>query len=95
MYVGPYLVVNAHLTSITFLQHTDEDVPHYDENAWTWLKGALCTVDRNYPAFINALQFDIGSTHVVHHLFSDIPHYNAVIANEYVKKILGNQYIVD
>jgi len=85
IYIGPYLVVNAYLTGITYLQHTEEDIPHYDETTWTWLKGALCTIDRNYPAFINALQFEIGSTHVVHHMFSDLPHYNAGVANEYVK----------
>lgn len=85
VYLGPYMVVNAWLTIITFLQHTDADVPHYDEKSWTWLKGniyylklgALSTIDRNYPAWIDALQFEIGTTHVVHHLFSDIPHYNA------------------
>lgn len=84
IYIGPYLIVNCYLTGITFLQHTEEDIPHYDESSWTWLKGALCTIDRNYPQFINGLQFDIGSTHVVHHLFSDMPHYNAAIASEYV-----------
>jgi len=39
VYLGPYLFVNAWLTVITFLQHTDVDIPHYDEKAWNWLKG--------------------------------------------------------
>lgn len=55
IYVGPYLVVNAWLTLITLLHHTHADVPHYDDRAWTWLRGALGTIDRNYPPFIDAL----------------------------------------
>jgi len=55
LYGGPYMGVNAWLTLITWLQHTDEAVPHYDESTWDWLKGALGTIDRNYPRFINAL----------------------------------------
>jgi len=70
LYVGPYLVINMYLTGYTWLHHTDEDVPHYDETTWDWLKGALCTIDRSYPEWLNALHFDIGSTHVAHHLFS-------------------------
>jgi len=60
-------------------------VPHYDATAWTWLKGALGTIDRKYPDFIDALHHYIGTTHVLHHLFSDIPHYNAKEANIYLK----------
>lgn len=39
IYIGPYLVVNAWLTLITLLHHTHPDVPHYDNKAFTWLKG--------------------------------------------------------
>lgn len=95
LYLGPYLVVNMWLTGYTLLQHTDENVPHYDASAWNWLKGALATIDRSYPAFINALHFDIGSTHVLHHIFSYLPHYNAPIANEYLKQVLGDKYLFD
>ncbi|KAM3143396.1 hypothetical protein pb186bvf_004457 [Paramecium bursaria] len=89
LYLGPYLVVNAWLTIITFLQHTDQNVPHYDEKAWTWLRGAVCTIDRNYPLWIDALQYEIGTTHVVHHIFSELPHYNAREANHYVKAFVS------
>lgn len=95
LYLGPYLVVNAYLTMITFLQHTEDDVPHYDEKAWNWFKGALATVDRNWPGWIDHLQYHIGTTHVVHHLFHELPHYNAVEANVHAKKILANLYNSD
>lgn len=77
------------------MHHTDETVPHYDHRTWTWVRGALGTIDRNYPAYINALHFDIGSTHVVHHLFHELPHYNAVVANVYLKEKLGPLYNYD
>ena len=95
LYIGPYMFVNAWLTGYTWLQHTDEHIPHYDEDGWNWLKGALCTIDRAYPEFINALHFDIGSTHVVHHLFSFLPHYNAREATLEIRKVLGIQYNYD
>ena len=95
VYIGPYIVVNAWLTGYTWLQHLDVNIPHYDEDGWDWLKGALSTIDRNYPEFINALHFDIGSTHVLHHLFSKIPHYHAKEATKAIKKVLGIRYNFD
>ncbi|KRX08182.1 hypothetical protein PPERSA_12337 [Pseudocohnilembus persalinus] len=95
VYFGPYLIVNCYLVIYTFLQHTDKTIPHYDERQWTWLKGALSTIDRNYPGFINALHYDIGSTHVVHHIFHELPFYNAPFASIYVKELLGDLYNYD
>ena len=95
LYLGPYMVTNFWLTLYTWLQHTEEDVPYYDEKHWEWFTGALATVDRSYHPAFNALHHDIGSTHVVHHLFSDMPHYNAPEATIYIKEILGDKYRFD
>jgi len=95
IYIAPYIIVNGVITIVLYLHHNDEDIPHLDENAWDWFKGCLCTVDRNYPAFIDALSYYVATTHVVHHLFTDLPHYNAKEANVYVKQMLGDLYIVD
>lgn len=95
LYGGPYLIVNMWLTGYTWLQHSDETVPHYDEYAWDWVKGALATIDRNYPNYINTLHYNIGSTHVLHHLFSYIPHYHAYEATLYLKELLGDTYRFD
>jgi omega-3 fatty acid desaturase (delta-15 desaturase) len=51
------------------------------------VKGALSTVDRHY-GIIEDIHHNIG-THVVHHLFSNIPHYNIVEATKYIKPLLG------
>jgi fatty acid desaturase len=95
LYVGPYLIVNAWLVLYTRLHHTSTAVPHYGEDEWTWLKGALSTIDRPYPWIVDELHHHIGTTHVCHHLFHEIPHYNAVKATKLIKEHFGDQYIHD
>jgi omega-6 fatty acid desaturase / acyl-lipid omega-6 desaturase (Delta-12 desaturase) len=86
-YWNPYLVVNAWLVLYTWLQHTDPSVPHYGEGEWTWVRGALSTIDRPY-GILDYFHHNIGSTHVVHHLFHEIPFYNAKQATLAVKAYL-------
>lgn len=45
-YVIPYIIVNFWLVTITYLQHTHPNLPHYEDEEWDWLRGALATVDR-------------------------------------------------
>lgn len=86
-YWGPYMWVNAWLVLYTWLQHTDPSIPHYGEEEWTWVKGALSTIDRDYGIF-DFFHHTIGSTHVVHHLFHEMPWYNANKATDAVKAFL-------
>ncbi len=95
LYGGPYLVVNAWLVTYTWLQHTNSDVPHYDADEWSFVKGAFCSVDRPYGRLFNFLHHNIGSTHVVHHLNSAIPHYQAVRATEAVREAFPYLYRFD
>ena len=90
-YWGPYLWVNFWLVLYTWLQHTSPDVPHYGDDEWTWVRGALCTIDRPYAelgGFFDWMHHHIGSTHVAHHLFSNMPCYHAVEATQHVKAFL-------
>jgi fatty acid desaturase len=95
LYVGPYLVVNGWLVLYTWLQHTSKEVPQYGEDEWTWIKGALSAVDRPYPWIIDELHHHIGSTHVCHHVFHELPHYHAVEATRALKRVLGKHYRYD
>jgi omega-6 fatty acid desaturase (delta-12 desaturase) len=94
-YFGPLVVTNSWLVLYTVLQHTNKNIPHYGGDTFTWLKGALCTIDRKYPYLIDEMHHYIGSTHVVHHLCYSIPHYYAKQATEELKPILGDNYHYD
>ncbi|PRW57598.1 fatty acid delta-12 [Chlorella sorokiniana] len=91
-YIVPYMIVNFWLVFITLLQHTHPELPHYTDNEWDWLRGALATVDRDYGWLLNTMHHHIQDTHVCHHLFSTMPHYHAQEATEALKPILGEWY---
>jgi len=93
-YFMPYLWVNFWLVLYTYLQHTDIRIPHFRGEEWNFIRGALCTVDRDYGIF-NMIHHHIGDTHVAHHLFSQMPHYHAQEATEAIKKVLGDYYLTD
>lgn len=95
LYVGPYLVVNYWLVLYTWLQHIDVDVPHFEDDEWTWVKGAFMTIDRPYGRLLNFLHHHIGSTHVAHHIDARIPHYNAVKATRALRDNFPDLYIYD
>lgn len=77
--------VNHWLILITFLQHTDPFLPHYRASEFTFPRGALSTLDRNLLGDLGSVMGWIGAsathgiseTHVLHHVNSKIPHYNA------------------
>lgn len=94
-YWCPLIITNGWLVIYTILQHTDSKVPHYGTAEFTWLKGALCTIDRDYPSMIDEMHHYIGSTHVLHHLNYRIPFHCAKEATEELKKALGIQYKYD
>lgn len=89
-YVIPYLIFVVWLDLVTFLHHTEADIPWYRGNDWYFLKGALSTIDRDYGIF-NALHHNIG-THVAHHIFLSIPHYHLQAATAAIKPVLGDYY---
>ena len=50
--------------------HTPDAFQLFLPQAWSYLRGGLTTLDRDYGIF-NKIQHDIG-THVVHHLFPQV-----------------------
>lgn len=79
--------VNHWLVLITFLQHTDPLLPHYRASEFTFVRGALATLDRNLLGDCGSIMGWVGAhatngiseTHVLHHVSSKIPHYNAYV----------------
>ncbi|KAK0244411.1 delta12-fatty acid desaturase [Armillaria nabsnona] len=96
VYFVPYLWVNHWLVLITFLQHTDPLLPHYRAPEFTFPRGALATLDRNLLGDLGSVMGWIGAhathgiseTHILHHVASKIPHYNAWEASAALKKKL-------
>lgn len=86
-YTAPYMWTNFWLVTYTWLQHSDPSVPQYGADEWTWVKGALSTIDRPYGIFC-FFHHKIGSTHVAHHLFHEMPFYRADEATAAIKAYL-------
>ncbi|KAI0179467.1 fatty acid desaturase-domain-containing protein [Hypoxylon sp. FL1284] len=95
LYGVPYFWVNHWLVAITYLHHTHQDLPHYDGERWTFVAGALATVDRDFGFVGRHVFHGIIDTHVVHHLFSRIPFYHAEEATRAIKPLLGDLYHSD
>lgn len=95
LYGGPYLIINSWLVLYTWLQHTEVDVPHFNNNNHHFIKGAFHTIDRPYPKIINFFHHNIGSTHVIHHIDSTIPHYHAKYATEIIKNKYPSLYLYE
>ncbi|KAL2006362.1 hypothetical protein VTN00DRAFT_10016 [Thermoascus crustaceus] len=88
----PYLWVNHWLVAITYLQHTDPTLPHYEPEVWNFTRGAAATIDREFGFVGRQLLHGIIETHVLHHYVSTIPFYHADEASEAIKKVMGKHY---
>ncbi|KAJ5127147.1 Fatty acid desaturase type 1 [Penicillium atrosanguineum] len=91
----PYVWVNHWLVAITFLQHTDPTLPHYQPEVWNFVRGAAATIDRDFGFVGRHIFHGIIETHVLHHYVSNIPFYNADEASEAIKGVMGTHYRTD
>ncbi|KAJ7681020.1 fatty acid conjugase [Mycena polygramma] len=95
-YIIPYLFCHHWIVMLTFLHHSDPTIPHYRAGQWTFLRGALATVDRPLLGFIGRIYFhNVSHDHIGHHLFTSIPYYNQPTLTEKLKPILGEHYNYD
>ncbi|XP_030537209.1 omega-3 fatty acid desaturase, chloroplastic-like [Rhodamnia argentea] len=92
LYGIPYWIFVMWLDFVTYLHHHghEDKLPWYRGKEWSYLRGGLTTLDRDY-GWINNIHHDIG-THVIHHLFPQIPHYHLIEATEAARPVLGNYY---
>ncbi|KAL3425967.1 oleate delta-12 desaturase [Phlyctema vagabunda] len=92
LYLAPWAWVNQWIVMITYLHHTHPTIPKYANGFWTFTLGAIATMDRDYGIIGTHFFHHISSDHVVHHLFSKIPHYHSREATNAIVPLLGNQY---
>lgn len=92
LYGIPLLIFVMWLDLVTYLHHHgyDKKLPWYRGKEWSYLRGGLTTIDRDY-GIINNIHHDIG-THVIHHLFPQIPHYHLIEATKAASPMLGKYY---
>lgn len=95
-YFVPYLLCHHWIVMITYLHHSDPTLPHYRAGEWSFLRGALATVDRPILGWIGRVYFhNVSHDHIGHHLFVSIPFYNQPAVTEKLKTVLGEEYNYD
>ncbi|EIM90378.1 uncharacterized protein STEHIDRAFT_93328 [Stereum hirsutum FP-91666 SS1] len=96
LYIIPWLCANNWIITITYLQHSDPTIPYYRRDQWTFVRGALTTVDRPLLGWIGRF-FLHNAAHdaVAHHFFPSIPFYNQPEVTRVLKPLLSDQYNYD
>ncbi|KAH9489001.1 fatty acid desaturase (DSD1) [Bulinus truncatus] len=73
-WVIPVFIFASYTVIITFLHHTEDEIPWYSNDLWDNVRGQLSSVDRSY-GWCHYIIHSIG-THQIHHLFPKVPHYH-------------------
>lgn len=89
----PWLSVTHWFIMITYLHHTDVELPHYRNGQWNFQRGAAATVDRNFLGWQGRFFLhDVAHFHVIHHFFPMMPFYHGPEATKYLKEFIGDHY---
>jgi omega-3 fatty acid desaturase (delta-15 desaturase) len=72
-YIMPDFIFACFMVIITFLHHSEMNIPWYADDQWDFVRGQLSTIDRHY-GIVHEVIHNIG-THQMHHMFAHIPHY--------------------
>ncbi|EPQ51967.1 hypothetical protein GLOTRDRAFT_48276 [Gloeophyllum trabeum ATCC 11539] len=93
LYGIPWLCVSHWFIMITYLHHTDPELPHYRRSEWNFQRGAAATVDRNFMGWWGRFFLhDVAHFHVIHHFFPKMPWYNGEEATGYLRNFIGEHY---
>ncbi|KAJ6617120.1 fatty acid desaturase-domain-containing protein [Mycena sp. CBHHK59/15] len=96
LYMLPWLFAHNWIVTVTYLQHADPRIPYYRNGAWTFARGALATVDRPLFGWVGRFFLhNIGTDHVAHHFFANVPFYNLPEVTEAIRPVLGEHYNYD
>ncbi|OSX62627.1 hypothetical protein POSPLADRAFT_1140701 [Postia placenta MAD-698-R-SB12] len=97
LYGAPWLLVTHWFIMITYLHHTDINIPHYRDGQWNFQRGAASTIDRDFLGWQGRFFLhDIAHYHVVHHFpptipFCELTHHCAE-ATKYLRAYIGSYY---
>jgi hypothetical protein len=66
------MLVNHWVSMIVYLHHSDPATPHYREGAWTYSRGALATIDRDFLGWQGRFFLhDVGGQILCHTVFAN------------------------
>ncbi|KAF9078312.1 fatty acid desaturase-domain-containing protein [Rhodocollybia butyracea] len=95
-YFIPWLFQHNWMVMFTYLQHSDPTIPYYRKDEWTFVRGALATIDRPLFGWVGRVFLhNIATDHLAHHFFSTIPFYNLPEVTKAIKPVLGEYYSYD
>ncbi|KAK2460742.1 hypothetical protein APHAL10511_007212 [Amanita phalloides] len=95
-YWAPWFFAHNWIVLFTYLQHSDPTIPYYRKTQWTFVRGALATVDRPLFGWVGRFFLhNINSDHLAHHFFPNVPFYNLPRVTEAIKPVLGDYYNYD
>ena len=77
--------------AITYLHHTHEKAAHYDAENWTFVQGALSTIDREFGFIGRHIFHGIVEYHVVHHLFPYVFPYLTISQHIFLSRSLSRR----
>ena len=83
-YFVPLFIFASYCVIITFLHHSEINIPWYPNDQWDFVRGQLSTIDRDY-GMVHHVIHSIG-THQMHHMFTKIPHYHLEEATFHFRK---------
>ncbi|KAJ7043561.1 delta-12 fatty acid desaturase [Mycena alexandri] len=96
LYFVPFMCVNHWIVMLTYLHHCDPTIPYFRRRQWSFLRGAISTVDRPLLGWAGRFFLhNVSHDHISHHLFSSIPFYNQPMVTEHIKKVLKENYNYD
>jgi fatty acid desaturase len=91
-----FQLANHWIVMLTYLHHSDPTLPHYRQKEWSFLRGAVGTVDRPLLGWAGRFFLhNVSHDHIAHHFFSVIPFYNQPEVTEHIKKVLKEDYNYD
>jgi omega-3 fatty acid desaturase (delta-15 desaturase) len=82
-YLVPLFIFGCYIVIITFLHHSEMNIPWYSTSKWDFVRGQLSTIDRPY-GIVHSTIHNIG-THQMHHMFIKIPHYHLEEATKHFR----------
>lgn len=96
LYIVPWLWTNHWIVMITYLHHSDPTIAHYRGAEWSFLRGALSTVDRPLLGWVGRFFFhNISHDHIAHHVAVNVPFYNGPEVTARLREVLKEDYNYD